>query len=304
MKGKLSTRKFFKLGSKGIAHFVAPLVIVLLVGVVGTYMVVASHAATPRHPNNGGAPGQTTKKPKKEKKQPAYMVAYGQKDRFDSVKIAVADVPHRVTCGGSLTKAKPQVVRKTSTKPFRCTPINGISQYIVYYGKSKHFGNTYVAVDVDPGFCTLVYPDPAQIRKVPAEKGKCPGGSDTAPTKVDVAVSVNPSASSNGKSVKGYINVVAAEGVTRKQCSGDVMVTFKNTKTNESKAYRNPLKYVGDKRYNGGTPYCVATLAQDLKNAPKFLTKGTTYSVTAQYGGSIYFNAGSGSGSFTVPNKK
>lgn len=42
----MKLRKFTNLGMRGSAHFILPLLAVLVVGVVGTYMLVASHAAS------------------------------------------------------------------------------------------------------------------------------------------------------------------------------------------------------------------------------------------------------------------
>ena len=41
-----------KLNAQGISHIIVPLIAVVLVGVIGTYLLVGAHAATPAYPCN------------------------------------------------------------------------------------------------------------------------------------------------------------------------------------------------------------------------------------------------------------
>lgn len=50
-----SLKNVISLNDRGIAHYVAPLVVIMLVAIAGTYLLVASHADSVTDPNGSGA---------------------------------------------------------------------------------------------------------------------------------------------------------------------------------------------------------------------------------------------------------
>lgn len=294
-----TTLRMKALNAKGIAHFVAPLVIVLLVGVIGTYMLVASHAAT-RTVDNGVKP---VTKPKN-----GVLVVYSEEGRYDSVKIVLTGADAKThKCGGlfntsvaSVTKKLPttkQADGKLAPLSIKCSAIGGYGNYHVYFGKNKKFTGQNTTIDVDEGFCTLVHSDAAKTRKIAADAaGNCPGSEaePDAATKIDVVMKTLPKLSGDKKSILGFVQVSSAtEDLTMLQCTGQVLVGYTSTTTGLKVNASYSLRYVKPKT---GNSYCVA----QIYKLEKPLAAGE-YNVNGYLGGTAYFNEAMNTARITIP---
>jgi hypothetical protein len=299
---KTTPQRLISLGSRGIAHFLAPLVLVLLVGIGGTYLLVASHADA----KTGGTEAKTA--PAGKKAKTGYLVLYGASDA-DQVKIVASNVDKTVKCGGTLTAAKSSVVKKINTPKnakttprlkFACTPVNGNGQYQVYFGKDNKFTTArYVALDVDAGYCVIVHPTVAgdtsqqQVRKVSAGSNSSCNVKDPAPAvKLTPTLRVLPA---YGNEKNSYVELaVPGKDLVKGACTGQVSVHYE--KDGKTATYRNALKYTKPKGIDNG--YCVASITKDLASLTKAKTKADldkTYTVNASFAGSVYFNSATAS---------
>lgn len=280
--------RFKKLDSRGITHVVAPLVVLLLVAVTGTYVAVSKQADNKDLSNATTAAAKSTAKTKT-----GALVIYSQKGRFDSVKIQIvaADVKtHK--CGGAFSDSKDYVTRKLPAKaPLKisCSAVSGNGQYALYFGKHGKFPSNYVGVNVDGGYCTFVHKDPDSTRLAAIVKGKCTGASseNDSPKKLATGMRVLPKLGTNKKTITGYVEVNSPnEDLTRVQCAGQVSV---NTGAN---VYNLALKYA---RVKSGNSYCVAKI--NLGGAS--VTPGT-YTLKASFPGNDYLNPVSGTATTAV----
>lgn len=297
MKGKKISQRLFTLGSRGIAHYLAPLIIVVLVGIVGTYLVVASHADATTS-SNGGVTANTTTT---GNANTGYMVIYTNAGQYNAVKVSLHGGPAGTYhCGANLTsKNNYTYVRlfsnNASRGKFACTPISGQQSYDFVYdsaGRNSKFTNDYISVDIDKGYCTLVHPDPSKIRKVAAgANGHCESDADTPVQQATESRNVM-GLSKDKKSLTGYIEVYRPgsphQSVTKKECTGEVKLKIVKKLKNSSPSYwfANPLKYVGATKTNPS--YCVAVGPQSNAIHAGFMQSGDTFTVQSSFPGNAY----------------
>lgn len=286
------------LGARGAIHLAAPLLVVVLIAVVGTFFLVSSNA------NRLQSTDKTTSSQGKKVKK-GYILAYSQEGRFNQVKIVASNTSAKGYKCGSFTfdenrkstirrLPKGEQAKKGVPLKIACTPTQDVGHYKLYFGKDGFFKeDNPVPVDVDSEICSLVHFDPTQVRKINAEKGNCkPSGEQDTPKKLDASIRVLPQLSKNKKSIAGFVEIsVPAEGVTKAQCSGTVMVTFwQVTPTAEAKKgpFAHTVKFVKANPAKNLKGYCVAGLSGD--NLKGYVNPGGTYDVVASYKGSKFFN--------------
>jgi hypothetical protein len=278
MRGLSFIAKRAKLNARGIAHFVAPLAIVVAVGLIGTFMLVASNA------NSLSRKG--------------YIVVYSDKGTYDSVKINLygADkTKHR--CGGTWN-ASGEVIKnlpgakKASdksnfppTSPISCTPIGGNAAYEITFGKNRDFTNgPLVRIDVDKGYCTLVFAAANKIDKVQYKNG-CPTNKRDVPTPVDSSVRLLPATNKAKTNLTGFVEfALPGQNVTRAQCTGVVNLKTSH-ESSAPKTLQLPLKYVGENKSKKIKSYCVAKIHLGTAKL-----KAGTYKIVADFPGNPYFN--------------
>lgn len=287
-----------KLNERGIAHFMAALAVLMIVGVAGTFALVSSHAdaSSATAAKTGDTSSSLGSKPKY-----GVMVLYSENGRFDTARISLSGAdPKTHVCGGAFTAAKMNVERKlpaakangTKAAPLlvKCSAVGGTGTYNVTFGKNGKYTTVRpVAVNIDQNICTLVHSDPTKIRAVALDVTtagiKCPGYLDEldTPTKVGVTMKVLPKASQ--QNIIGFVSVQsAAEALTRSQCIGQVRVEITETASAKIVGTKNyPLKYY--KPAGNGGSYCVSQLLK----VPATLAKGN-YVVRAYLTGSPYLN--------------
>lgn len=300
------------LGERGIAHFLVPLVVVVLVGLVGTYMVVSSDAATKK-----------SAKPTTTNSKKGFIVVFSQNGDFNRAQISVeGGNPADYKCGKTFSQAnrfgntnavilniKQPNAKKAGFTAQSCSPTGGSAYYRVKFGNNitnvngvnkvtnsnknatLNLTEPGVVVDVDDGYCVFVHAD-GKTRKVPNNPNGCNGdySSEDPPKPLDVTMSSLPALSSDKKKLVGYIGVsVKGKDLRREQCGGSVHVvtTSSNPKTKIAE-YDLPLKYTKDKKYNDGNGYCAAKLKSiNIKNRGS----DQTLNVVATLAQTAYFNA-------------
>jgi len=278
---KLSQLKRRPLGERGMAHFAAPLFVVLLVGLVGTYMLVASHAATHKPP--AGTNSNT-----------GVLVLFSQDGAYNRAQISLEGVaPKGYKCDKALTsvnivgetnkvfvKIGQPTAKKAGYSAFACTPTAGSAQYRVQFGNnidpvtlkvtnketpshSPQLTLPGVVADIDAGYCTFVHADGA-TRKVPNNLNSCNGSynPEDPPRPLDVSLRSLPALSTNKKKLGGFADVGATgKDLARHKCSGTVHVVTSSTNAKTKlAAYDLSLKYTKDSHYNDGNAYCVVKL--------------------------------------------
>lgn len=265
---KLFSKPQRPLGQAGIAHLFAIVALVLVVAIVAVYGRIAGKgpvsAATP---NNG------------------YMVIYSEKGGYSDVSVK------SVNNDGKKCKGLNDTSKKLSAKKqvkLTCPATSQLGYYeVAYIGQSNAGVPAPLAVrnvDIDKGYCTLVFPGEAKTAKVKANGSKCPGVPDNI-TKSNVSVQIKPSAIANKKYATGYVDVSRLDAAgavmpaTRVQCTGAVDMKYSG---GGNQTYSQPLKYVG----TNGKSYCVAKYKHRVN-----LAAGQTYTVTADFKGNAHFNA-------------
>lgn len=280
---KLSQLKRRPLGERGIAHFAAPLFIVLLVGLVGTYMLVASHAGAPK------SEGQ--------------LIVYGGVDYtgFDVQAVNLNTNTH--SCRAKWSDAGKLAVPKKLPKPtlnkgttppsytvgsvvLHCTPTKGLESYHIQYMTGAVTNYTEIAVDVDANACTYVHPDGRQ-EKSALTNGKCGYVDIQKITARDAHIQVKLTAAKN--KITGWVDFTSVDAhklITKDQCTGQVAVTLTKAPATVVDTVNLPLKFVpATKAPKPVVPaYCVAKLNFTG------LKKATLYNVTANFAGSAFFN--------------
>lgn len=298
-----------QLDARGISHIAVPLAVMVLMAIGGTYMVVANRTNSLASITGGTAAtkpltAKPTKAKPKAKKLKSYLVIYSEQGRYSWTKIHALNIQAGThSCGGNFTAPSYDIVKSLHKGNLKvsCASIGGNEAYYVYFSATKDFKH-WVAVDVDPGYCTLVHANPALIRKVPVDAhGKCVGA-DTepdVPTKTDVTLRVLPKLSANKKSITGVVEMsIPGEGISRVACTGQVTVQHLLTKDTTVAGTRNfPLKYVG--ATSSRNSYCVAKIS-NLQN----VKPGNTYVVKAWFTGSVYFNPANDLTTITIPPAK
>lgn len=312
MKVNLSLAKYARLDDRGVAHFLLPLLVIVVVALAGAYMVVSSNA----NPAKPTAKTVATAK-KKAKKETGYLVVYGSAARYRTTKVVLTGSNQTENCisqlspqkNASVSKVIPSVESSTGHRKFKCTAIGGTAAYLVYYGnEGKYKPTNYVTADVDAGYCTIVHPvfaedeaaNAMKMRKVPITgKDGCGPDENVPVTKQDLAFAINPALSSNKKGLTGNISLsIPEDSFNRAQCAGQVTVTY--TRNDGQKVtFNHPIKFVKqEKEPRDG--YCIASLSGDGKSVKGFLKKGATYTVDASFPGNLYFNPVSGTARETV----
>lgn len=279
----LSNKKL-DLGQQGIAHFVVPLLAVVLIAIVGTFMVVSSNANPVSKKNTASKKAATSKIGK------GYLFVYGDGDRIGVQIQAVSMDTKTHSCGGSwqngiIKKKFPNakvIGDKWQISPARlsCSATQGNEAYYVSFLNSGGAveGNS-VAVDIDAGYCTAVRADGSQVKvKYNKNEQACGKVNESKIVKATPSIVVQPSSSNNGKKLTGWVSLVAPS-ITKKKCTGQVKVTISDPAVITSKNF--PLKYVNVKNR---APYCVAKLNFSG------LKQNVNYNVRADFAGSIFFN--------------
>ncbi len=317
--------KLKKLNGRGISHVILPLLIVVAVGVTGTYLLVASHAASPRP--HGISIGNTAKASPKN----GILVVFSQNGDYNRAEISVeGGAPKDYTCGTKLSAmnafnetnaAVVKIGQPTAKKPgysaYTCTPTSGSAQYRVKFGfntiavdggvkitnkdtpgSGPNLILPGVAVDIDAGTCTFVHAN-GETTKVPNNPKGCNGDYTEKP--MTAVVTVLPDAYKAGSTkITGYVNVtVPKKDLTREQCGASVRVddAYSNG-TTKANSYSLPLRYVKDAKLNGGNGYCVIKLATPIG---KTRTQAQVVSITANLIANRYFSVASAGASVTLP---
>lgn len=282
--------KLKKLDDRGLAHFVLPLLVIVLVGAVGTYMLVGSHANSA---NRNRTPALSK----------GVLVVYGD-DGYTGVQVVARNMDTKThDCGkwnsGNIVQRNfpsAKVVNDNwviTPLKFSCTRTLGNEHYEVNYIAT---GNKLVAtaygVDIDSGICTSVYPDGSQTRTKYDKNDKSCGKVNTKKiTKATPTLTVKPSVGGNKKTITGWVDL-EAPAVTKVKCAGQVAITVTSADHPYNFTPHNlPLKFVNVK---GRPAYCVAKLNEKV-NA------GATYNVKAEFAGNVFFNAAANSANLTVP---
>lgn len=282
------------LGEQGIAHLFTPLLGIFIVAVVGTFMVV-SGSASPISAKNAAA---VTPK--------GYLIIRGDENytgaqivaRNMDVKTKKCNSSWNTRGGGAtITRKFPGAKVVGDSWQFKpvvltCAATSGGEAYEINYMKGKTVIATAIAVDVDAGYCTDVYPDGSQIkRKVDKKKFACGNFNTKKITRVTPSIVMQPSSSPNGKNITGWVSLVAPS-ITKRQCTGQVKVTVSGPALVATKNF--PLKYVNAKNLS---PYCVAKL-----NFTR-LKQNENYNVKAEFGGSWFFYPGVNEANVTLLSK-
>lgn len=284
------------LDEKGIAHFFVPLLVVVLIAIVGTFMVVSSNA-NPISKKNAAAKKETASKIGK-----GYLFVYGDGNSdYTGVQIQAVNMDTKAkSCGpawksGVIQKKfpEPKVAggnwRVTPAK-FNCSATNGTELYSVNYMKGKLLVATQIAVDIDAGYCTAVNTDGSQVKvKYNKKENACGSVNVKKITKATPSILVQPSSGSKGKKLTGWVSLIAP-AVTKKKCTGQVKVTVASA--SGVAATRNlPLKYVNIK---DKPAYCVAKL--NISG----LKQNVNYNVRADFAGSIFFHPAANGANITL----
>ncbi len=169
-------KSFLKpLNRRGIAHFMAPLLIIVLIAIGGTAAMVASHA---------------------DSTSGSLMVLFSSGGTYDKAKISLQGNPQiKHKCGTSFNKdgsGKSLISipapshSKAGIKPLACTPTGTGVIYAVTFGKAGSDGTvawqpSAVMVDIDTSMCTFVHAD-GNANKVSNASGKCNDTAKTDPT--------------------------------------------------------------------------------------------------------------------------
>ncbi len=292
-----------KLNSHGVSHIVVPLLVVVAVGVAGTYMLVGSHAATP---NRKG-----------------YLVVFSGGGEFDQFKVRLVGAAAKgYQCGSSfgsnsytkdiaLPAGNPKVKGFFAPKIVSCTQVSGGASYEVFYAKMDQLHNQVysplpTAVDIDAGWCTFVHPSvdgvtPGVTKKVQYSNGhKCSSDKEDPIKAVTPTVYVWPTYKKGARIVAGYVDVfVPGKNLIRDYCSGSVRIanSYSAGKTADY-SYDKPLKFVKNKKYHDGNGYCTATISTSVD---KKRSEAQSVSITASLINTPYLTPASANQSITVP---
>jgi hypothetical protein len=278
-----------KLNSKGIAHVIVPMLVIVGVGIAGAGAMVATHAASKKAPTG-------------------YLVVYSNGFTYQKVNINIVGQSGKGKFCGSTFDSKGfatkdltsahysnDIVRPTR---FRCSATSGTGKYdITYINVAGGAPNVTVAVDVNANQCTIVHPNAALTALRDFKNGKCqslPDDEDKAPI-IPALIKVLPNP--NKKAFSGYVAVVSDTTDLKKfQCTGSIKVTVTPTAAgSSSSSYDFPLKFVG-KKTGGPHDYCVATLTM-----PKTVSyTAGEYLIAAQLSGSKFFTAAPASAKVTL----
>ena len=291
-----------RLDSRGAGHLLLPLVVVMALAVGGTYMMVASHA----NPATNLAAAKVTKTPKYKPVtgKKGYLVIYSEQGSYAKAKITLTKNPGSTeyyTCAGiNKNKTETTVGLTKSRKQLPCTSTHDVAKYNVSFAKDRK-SNGYgpvQGVDVDAGYCTLVYPDPTKSVKVAQTNGKCPTAPDNV-TKQDVSMRTLLTVSKNKKAIGStYIEVKPVNGASKQMCTGSLKLTVTREDGAVAKSTPSyPLKFVGSNA--NGAAYCTAHFS--TLTAGNFVKPGHTYTVTAYFPGNVYLNGGSSTSSIAIP---
>lgn len=284
------------LGEKGIAHFFVPLLAIVLIAIVGTFMVVSSNA-NPISTKKSAAKKETASKIGK-----GYLFVYGDGNSdYTGVQIQALNLDTKTqSCGpawrsGVIQKKfpEPKVAgdnwRVTPAK-FNCSATNGTELYSVNYMKGKTVVATNIAVDIDAGYCTAVNTDGSQVKvKYNKKENACGSVNVKKITKATPSILVKLASSSNGKNITGWVDF-QAPAVTKRKCTGQFKITVASV--SGVAATRNlPLKYVNVK---DKPAYCVAKI--NISG----LKQNVDYNVRADFAGSIFFHPAANGANITL----
>jgi hypothetical protein len=298
------TSLFKRLDQRGAGHLLLPLVVVAALAIGGTYMLVASHA----NPASNLAAIKTKNTPAKSKLT-GWLVVYNSDGVSEYKKAKISSSGTQSPKGSFSCNGINRTISfgSTGNKLLTCKGTNNTAKYNVAYSTANGGFNSSFAVDVDPGFCTLVYPNPAMTAKVrPNSKNVCPQAPATI-VKKDVSVRLLLNTPKAGaKSVSGFAEVSPGGApVNKKWCSGSVQLTFIDSSgANAGGNYSFPIKYVAGSAAKGshnGISYCVAKFGSAGRGK---LKAGQSYTVYAHFSGGAYFNPADGSSSITMPAAK
>lgn len=275
-----------RLNSAGVSHLLLPLVAVLVVAIAGTFAAVANRASDTATVDSAALTAATG-----SAKSKSYLLVYGEDGRYTyaNIKLVGTAVPHK--CGKKLAEnaSVTKKIPKGRALKLNCAPVGDGGKYEVTFMKSKTVTakSPTVTVDIDSDYCTYVHRDASKIRKVAvAANGTCDAPDADKATQVTTTMRVLPNMDATKKSFKGYVEISAAEGLTKAQCAGQVSVAV----TGPRKAnYNLPLKYSKAKAgENKGEGYCVAKLKKYR------LAAGEVATVSAAFKGTAYLGASDG----------
>jgi hypothetical protein len=289
--------KLKRLDSRGVSHLLLPMVVVMALAVGGTYMLVASRA------NPVDLSAAAVKKPVANKKT-GYLVVYNSDGVTESAKAKVTasgtNSPGKSFACKGVSQANPVIrFNKSGNKVLVCSPTDNTAKYNISYSNAGGSYNAPFAVDVDAGYCTMVYPNPSMTAKVLLAKGnRCPSV-PAAIVKKDVGVRVLLDTPKKGaKKLSGFVEISpGGQPVSKNWCSGSLALNVldANGATVSSNTYA--VKYVGSgtpsaKKFHNGVSYCVVKFTSAGSGK---LKAGQSYSASAHYSGDAYFNPSDGS---------
>jgi uncharacterized FlaG/YvyC family protein len=276
-----------RLDSRGVSHLLLPLLLVVGVAVVGTFMLVTSHAN----------PSDATAAVAKKSPSVGYIMLYNANDATNLHKTVKVTASGSVKCAG--VKPTGVVSLRTDLLPhsLRCQiTSSGNEKYNIAYDSISNPGtyNQSFAVDVDKNMCTEVFPDQSKTAKVAIKNNKCPAEVREA-VKISPNFRVLPNDFKKGtKRITGFADMYASGvGFGKNVCTGSVNIAVTDKSTGQVVSQHSyPVRYVpgnaaSAQKYHGGQSYCVATF-NNLATGKLTATK--TYVLQADFSGSSWLN--------------
>lgn len=270
-----SSRRLHPLTSTGIAHFVLPLLVVVVVGVIGAYMLVSGNA-------------QTASAAKA--KPSGYMLLYSEQGRYDKViidtsyasSVRLNDPVRSGQCGKDANQAYLYKLSKKKPLKLKCTA----STYDVYFLKPTEKVEKlkddapFTSVRVATKYCTFIHAN-GITRNEALVNGRCVGDNNPAEdviTKVTpiVSLTITPTPVVQGKASSLAFEVKSPDGrpLSPEECAGTITASF--TKEMGDTATISPLGL----RYSSKTKSCLykEKHPSDLKRKASRITAVTNFS--------------------------
>lgn len=302
--------KLRSLNSRGISHIILPLLIVVGIGVVGSFAVVSSHADDIAK-NGNTVVGEQISGTKAAKTKKAALVVYGADKGYDRVRIRIIGADQKThKCGGSLaktgmvTKKLSQVKPKSATNvmpatKLTCDAVGGGAYYQVEFGDKKGYGKDVVTTDVDGGYCSIIYPAANKNTKTALSGGKCAEAPNQGKIEAQAAtMTIAPKVSKKGVFQGGEIAIkVAGKDLTRVQCTGSLHFSISPSSEKASSPFNSDLPLSYNSGSKSGKDYCHASLLSLVKTLK---AKPGTYLTSATLNNAPYFTAADVSGSITL----
>lgn len=298
---------FSKLNSKGIAHYLLPVLAVLVIGIGGTATLVANRANL-----SDAAAAVNSKNPQ------GYMLLYSSQGKYNrAVIVPLTDGTNSPvnmatqTCNGkkSGNGAGPfagWAIKLTSSKngavatKVRCSAAN----YRVFFLKPSESAATidenktqhYVSVGLQTNYCSFVH-QYGMTRVEAVKNGKCTG--DNNPTEDNIVKITpvliseeTPNPSTIGKKTTWTLTLKdpSGEALSPEECAGSVVVNAVDGPTSNNKDYHDEFPI----RYNRTTKACLYRVTYKQSGS------AGTYKRTYTFKGNKFLNPATATYTYTI----